>query len=583
MVGALGGCGAKTASTLLIAKVESDLSVTGQIDEIRLLIVRPARTGDRELKVPLSSNAALPVTAGLGPAGDGDSEELTLTAAAYKGPAKVQETVAQVAFERGKRLQVRMFLLAACMSNPCASAEQSCGAGGSCIPRRRAGEPVDVGIDGGTPDRPPGRDAPVVTDAPIGIDAPDAPIGDDAGNCTCPSDDNPCTLDFCMGGTCRHQPLGDRFGCPGGLCIEGACCTGCIDNLGRCRVGNNVLSCGSAARDCAVCNDQDACTQDGCTNGECRTQPLTGPTCPTGVCVSGQCQCGGMGQPCCADKPCANGACTNGTCGGCGGDGQPCCNSGPGSNMCGPGLLCDGSKCGKCGGVGQPCCADGSCQTGNVCAGATRICQPCGGMGQPCCATGDACGTNLACLNGACGCGGQGQPCCGGSLCTSDNNACNGVETCTNSVCGRSAPVTCTAASQCHMVGVCDPATGRCTEPLRPTGSPCTDGNGCTTGDMCRDGICFAGAATVCNDNNLCTTDSCVAPMGCVFTPATGKSCAPPGDVCRADTCNDRGSCVAMATREGLSCSTSSGGVGRCVGGACCPALTPTQMCPLPF
>jgi hypothetical protein len=154
---------------------------------------------------------------------------------------------------------------------------------------------------------------------------------------------------------------------------------------------------------------------------------------------------------------------------------------------------------------------------------------------------------------------------------------------CAGGVCGRSAPVTCTARSQCHTVGVCDPASGRCSEPVKPTGAQCNDGNGCTSGDMCRDGTCVPSAATVCNDNNPCTDDTCTAPTGCVFTPLTGKSCSPPGNVCRGDTCNDRGSCVAMAIRENMSCSTAAGGAGRCVMGGCCPALVPTQMCPVPF
>jgi hypothetical protein len=581
---ALGGCGDKAASTLLVATIGSDLAVTGQMDEVRLVVQRPGGPS-RELRFPLASAGNLPVNAGLLPASGGEDEVLVLTATGYKDGAKKVETVAEAAFKRGQKENIEMFLAAACMNDPCQGANQTCGAGGACIPRRRPTTPWDPGTgkDAAATDAPVGTDGPAVTDAPIGIDAPDAPIGDDAGNCTCPSDDNPCTQDFCMGGTCRHEPVGDRVGCPGALCIEGACCTGCIDNMGRCRVGNNVLFCGSAARDCTVCNDQDACTQDGCMNGTCRTQPLTGPTCPTGVCVDGRCQCGGAGQPCCAGGACNEPGtmCMNGTCGGCGADGQPCCGSGSsGGNICGPGLLCEGGKCGKCGGAGQPCCADGSCQTGNVCAGATRICQPCGGMGQPCCATGDACGMNLACLNGSCGCGGQNQPCCGGTMCTSDNNACNGVEMCTNGVCTRSPAVVCTARSQCHMVGLCDPATGRCSEPVRPNGSICNDGNGCTAGDQCRDGICIAATMTVCNDNNLCTDDSCVAPMGCSFKPAPGKSCAPPGDVCRADTCNTNGTCVAMAANENGTCRLPTGANGRCVGGACCPILGP---CAAPF
>jgi hypothetical protein len=585
-VGALGACGDKAASTLLVVNIKTDLLVTGQMDEVRLKVRRPDNKGERDLTFPLTAASKFPLTAGLIPASGGEAELLTLIAQGFKGNNKLVQTEVQVEFRPGK-WQIDMFLAAACMTDPCQGNDQTCSAGGSCIPRRRSSVPLGVPTtDAGTTDTAPGVDAPVgmdapITDAPIGIDAPDAPLGDDAGNCTCPSDDNPCTQDFCMGGTCRHVALGNRFGCPGGLCIDGACCTGCIDNMGRCRVGNNALFCGNAARDCVVCNDQDVCTQDGCDNGVCKTAPLSGGACPTGVCLDGQCRCGGPMQPCCGGTTCPGGSCVNGSCGECGGDGQPCCNSGMGSGNCGPGLLCENDKCGKCGEVGQPCCSDG-CRTG-VCGGAARICQPCGGASQPCCPTGDACGANLACTNGNCNCGGQGQPCCGGTMCTSDNNACNGVEMCTNGVCGRSAPVTCTAASQCHMPGLCDPASGRCSTPLRPNGSMCSDGNACTTGDVCRDGACVAGAAMLCNDNRPCTDDVCVPATGCTFPPSPkGKACIPPTP-CRADACNDSGSCVATAANEGVSCSTATGGPGRCVGGGCCPSLVPTGMCPVPF
>lgn len=63
----------------------------------------------------------------------------------------------------------------------------------------------------------------------------------------------------------------------------------------------------------------------------------------------------------------------------------------------------------------------------------------------------------------------------------------------------------CVAQDQCHEVGICDPGTGACSDPIR-TGS-CDDGNGCTTGDTCDAGVC-AGVLD-CNDGNSCTADSC--------------------------------------------------------------------------
>jgi hypothetical protein len=55
--------------------------------------------------------------------------------------------------------------------------------------------------------------------------------------------------------------------------------------------------------------------------------------------------------------------------------------------------------------------------------------------------------------------------------------------------------VTCTAIVACHEAGVCDPATGQCSEPLAaPDGTACDDGSMCTSIDTCQGGVCNPGA-----------------------------------------------------------------------------------------
>ena len=49
-------------------------------------------------------------------------------------------------------------------------------------------------------------------------------------------------------------------------------------------------------------------------------------------------------------------------------------------------------------------------------------------------------------------------------------------------------PVVCTASDQCHAAGICNPATGTCSNPAAPDGTACNDGNGCTTDDTCQRG-----------------------------------------------------------------------------------------------
>lgn len=101
----------------------------------------------------------------------------------------------------------------------------------------------------------------------------------------------------------------------------------------------------------------------------------------------------------------------------------------------------------------------------------------------------------------------------------------------------------------------------------KPDGTACNDGNPCTTGDSCASGTCVGGAATMCDDVNACTVDSCDPAKGCVhaFTAGpcddgdactTGETCAfglcvpesktvcDDGDACTVDSCDSMGACV---------------------------------------
>ena len=71
--------------------------------------------------------------------------------------------------------------------------------------------------------------------------------------------------------------------------------------------------------------------------------------------------------------------------------------------------------------------------------------------------------------------------------------------------------------SVCHHF-VCE--VGICVIVADDDGSACTDGEFCTAPDTCQAGICVAGPAVTCNDNNICTADSCVLGA-CVNTADT--------------------------------------------------------------
>src|SRR5207249_4522688 len=90
-----------------------------------------------------------------------------------------------------------------------------------------------------------------------------------------------------------------------------------------------------------------------------------------------------------------------------------------------------------------------------------------------------------------------------GSACN-DDNACTRSDNCRNGVCAGSNPVVCPAQDQCHDAGTCNPATGTCSNPGKPDGSACNDGNACTRSDTCQSGVCTGGNPVVCPAPDQC-------------------------------------------------------------------------------
>src|SRR5262249_60549078 len=104
-------------------------------------------------------------------------------------------------------------------------------------------------------------------------------------------------------------------------------------------------------------------------------------------------------------------------------------------------------------------------------------------------------------------------------------------------VCGGT-PIVCSAQDQCHGIGVCDPATGSCTNP-GPDGIACDDGQFCTVNDTCRRGVCrgtlrdCSALADQCN-GGVCNE----ATEQCERAPKREGTLCDDGDACtRTDTC----------------------------------------------
>jgi hypothetical protein len=130
-------------------------------------------------------------------------------------------------------------------------------------------------------------------------------------------------------------------------------------------------------------------------------------------------------------------------------------------------------------------------------------------------------------------------PCNDGDLCTQ-------IDACEGGVCAGADPVICTALDQCHVIGTCDPATGLCSDPAAANGTPCDDADLCSQTDTCQGGLCIGSNSVICTALDQChDTGVCDPATGVCSDPAktNGSSCDD-GDFCtQSDTCQT-GICV---------------------------------------
>ncbi len=277
----------------------------------------------------------------------------------------------------------------------------------------------------------------------------------------------------------------------GTSCDDGDACTkSSVCGAGVCQPGESIAS---------SCDDDDPCTQDACdVVAGCVNVPLTGTPCPPpdgcathAVCIAGLCT-PDPAQGCDDGNPCTADTCTAQGCEHVALDGLPCNDN----DLCTVGDLC----------VQDQCVAGAQtlvCEDGNTCT--QDLCHPALGCyyqlaDNPCC---NDDGTNV---------------CDDGNFCTDDD---------------------------------CDPETGDCFYSNNQL--QCNDFDVCTGGDICSDGLC-AGTLLTCDDGNPCTTDSCVAPGGCIHQPLDGIQCddgleCSVGDMCVMGLCKaDMKACACQPT-----------------------------------
>jgi len=100
----------------------------------------------------------------------------------------------------------------------------------------------------------------------------------------------------------------------------------------------------------------------------------------------------------------------------------------------------------------------------------------------------------------------------------------------------------CCSNSDCNDNNVC--TTDSCVNgicQLANNSNTCNDNSACTTNDRCSNGSCN-GTSITCNDNNPCTNDSCSPSSGCVYTNNTSS-------------CNDNNACTSNDRCSNGSCS----------------------------
>ncbi|MBM4345513.1 MAG: hypothetical protein FJ100_19245, partial [Deltaproteobacteria bacterium] len=374
----------------------------------------------------------------------------------------------------------------------------------------------------------------------------------------CDADGSVCTSgDLCSGLNC--QPGAPQNCNDGNPCTDDSCDpkTGCVfkQNSVPCSDGN-ACTIGDVCKNAAcvpgpaqVCNDNNPCTSDSCASGSC-TFAHNALGCDDGNACSGSDACSagvckGVAVNCNDNNPCTNDACDPKA--GCQNAANTiACNDG---NACTSGDVCGGGAC-----KGTAVSPAQLCDDGNPCT--TEGCDPKTGCtkanNSASCDDGNPCTSGDVCAAGACKAGTNTCGCAADTDCASqeDGNLCNGTLFCDKSALPYKCNVNPKTVVQCDTSAdsfcsknACDTKAGKCGYQPANEAKPCdADGSVCTGGDACAGGVCKAGAAQTCNDNNPCTTDSCTTSTGqCAYAPNTlpcddGNACSQ-NDACASGTC----------------------------------------------
>jgi hypothetical protein len=374
----------------------------------------------------------------------------------------------------------------------------------------------------------------------------------------CSPDTNPCTDDKCANGSCTHPAKQNGEPCPNGRCYGGACCAGCW-NGSSCQTGSATGACGTGGGACANCDDGNECKADSCVGGACvRTNVSDGQSCASGAgrCYNGSC-CQGCwdGTACQMGTSLAKCGAAGAACANCN-DGNDCKTDSCTAGACTRTNVPDNASCmggtGTC--HGGACCT--GCWNGSACAQGNAP-GACGKNGGAC----SVCNDNKPCTSDTCNAGACAYPAVTNGVSCADSDLCDGQETCQGGNCANGTPLDCNDGKVCTDDS-CVPATG-CAHSNNTV--RCSDGSECTNNDTCSGGQC-RGTTINCDDNEPCTTDTCNPMTGCVRTNRANGADCDDGNPCSTASACTAGRCL---TTAGLDCNddkvctknTCSGGV----------------------
>ena len=193
----------------------------------------------------------------------------------------------------------------------------------------------------------------------------------------------------------------------------------------------------------------------------------------------------------------------------------------------------------------NPQAQDGTaCNDGDACT-QTDICQSgaCVGSNPVVCAASDQCHVPGTCNTATGVCSNPSAP--NGTPCN-DGDACTRTDACQSGACVGSDRVVCSAIDPCHLAGTCSPASGECSTPVAPDGTGCNDGNACTQTDVCQGGVCVGTNPTICGPSDPChLAGTCNEITGaCSNPPAPDGTTCNDGDACTTGDACANGACA---------------------------------------